>query len=412
MMRNHYGGSSVGMTKTAPKGERSRICTGEVNVKLHLTPRETRIDILRGLAMLIIAINHITVAFRSYGLTGFAIPTPTAVGYSSSASIFVIMSGYMVGMVYHRKPQPERAVLLRAWTLYRYNALLLIGVAPVLLLTERWQAMAWDAGFLFDRPIAGLLLFFTLLRAPTLLDVLQLYVIFMLLTPGALWIYRRSPLGLAAISVTLWILCQLATATHLIDPRLVEWKFNPAAWQLLFFIPLIFGASRLHERLFALLEDRKWITLMLGAAVSVFAVAKLLHIEEAVPRYWLLTSKGNLGILRLMHAPVVILFYCGLLASSRRIPEWPPMRALACVGRQTLYCYIVSAWLTYVLTAVWGHTGSGYPAYLAAVGLSIMVTFAVAVLFDVRAGKQALGKNDDLSIRDSRVSPAPSGGGS
>ena len=360
--------------------------------------------------MLIIAINHITVAFRSYGLTGLGIPTPTAIGYSSSASIFVIMSGYMVGMVYHRKPQPARAVLLRAWTLYRYNALLLIAVAPVLLLMERWQAVAWDAGFLFDRPIAGLVLFFTLLRAPALLDVLQLYVIFMLLTPAALWIYRRSPLALAAVSVMLWVLCQLATATHLVDPRLVEWKFNPAAWQLLFFVPLIFGASRLHERLFALLEAHRWITILLGAAAAAFAIAKLLHIEEAIPRYWLLTSKGNLGMLRLVHAPVVILFYCGLLAISRRIPELAPMRALACIGRQTLYCYIVSAWLTYVLTAVWDHVDGGYFTYLAAVGLSIMVTFTVAVLFDARSGKRARGKGEAPSIRDSRVSPAPTGG--
>ena len=39
-------------------------------------------------------------------------------------------------------------------------------------------------------------------------------------------------------------------------------------------------------------------------------------------------------MLRLVHAPVVILFYCGLLTLSRRIPELPRMRALAFPGEE------------------------------------------------------------------------------
>lgn len=369
-------------------------------------PRETRIDIVRGAAMLIIAINHITVAFRIYGLKGFGIPTPTALGYSSSASIFVIMSGYMVGMVYQRKPRPAHAVLARARTLYIDNLLLLVGVAPVLLLMQRWEAVAWDAGFLFDAPLSGLLMFVALLRAPALLDVLQLYVIFMLLTPAALWLHRRSPAALAALSVTLWLLSQLATATLLLDPKLVEWKFNPAAWQLLFFIPLILGSARAHVPLFRLLEAHRWITVVVGVAAAAFAVAKLLHVEEAIPRYWLLTSKGNLGTLRLVHAPVVILFYCGLLTLSRRLPEWAPMRALACVGRQTLYCYIGSVWLTYILAIAWSRLGGGYLTYLASVLFSLLATFAIAVLFDARSGRRAARMRETQPRDGDRTIPA------
>ncbi|NYD91975.1 OpgC domain-containing protein [Sphingomonas melonis] len=373
-------------------------------------PRETRIDIVRGAAMLIIAINHITVAFRIYGLQGFGIPTPSALGYSSSAAIFVIMSGYMVGMVYQKKPRPAQAVLRRARTLYIDNALLLVAVAPFLLLMEGWEAVAWDAGFLFDDPLAGLLLFVTLLRAPALLDVLQLYVIFMLLTPAALWVYRRSPPALAALSVTLWLLSQLATATHLVDPKLVEWKFNPLAWQLVFFVPLILGAARVHEPLFRLLEARKWITVVVGGAAAGFAIAKLLHVEQAIPQHWLLTSKGNLGVLRLVHAPVVILFYCGLLTLSRRIPELSPMRALACVGRQTLYCYIASVWLTYGLAIAWSRLGGGYLAYLAAVLFSLLATFAIAVLYDARSGRQAARMRETMPREDDRRGPVSVGG--
>lgn len=369
-------------------------------------PRETRIDIVRGVAMLIIAINHITVAFQIYGLNGFGIPTPTALGYSSSAAIFVIMSGYMVGMVYQKKPRPAHAVLLRARTLYINNVLLLIAVAPLLLLMKPWEAVAWDAGFLFNNPLLGLAMFVTLLRAPVLLDVLQLYVIFMLLAPAALWLHRRSPAGLAVVSVTLWLLSQLATATHLLDPKLVEWKFNPAAWQILFFIPMILGSVRVHTPLFDLLEKRKWMTLVIGCAMASFAVAKLLHVEQVMPSYWLLTSKGNLGVLRLIHAPVVILFYCGLLALSRQIPELAPMRAIACIGRQTLYCYIVSVWLTYALAIAWSRLSGGYLSYLAAVLVSLLVTFFIAVLFDARSGRRAARMREAPPRDDERRMPA------
>jgi hypothetical protein len=209
--------------------------------------------------------------------------------------------------------------------------------------------------------------------------------------------------------VTLWLLSQLATATHLLDPKLVEWKFNPAAWQLLFFVPLILGAARVHIPLFRLLEERKWITVVIGVAAAAFAVAKLLHVEQAIPRHWLLTSKGNLGALRLVHAPVVVLFYCGLLTLSRRLPDWAPMRALACVGRQTLYCYIASVWLTYVLAITWSRLGGGYLTYLASVLLSLLVTFAIAVLFDARSGRRAARMRETQPRDDDRIIPAKVG---
>jgi hypothetical protein len=310
----------------------------------------------------------------------------------------------MAGMVYQKKPRLAQAVLRRARTLYIDNALLLVAVAPLLLLMDAWEAVAWDAGFLFDDPLAGMLLFVTLLRAPALLDVLQLYVIFMLLTPAALWVYRRSPPALAALSVTLWLVSQLATA------KLVEWKFNLLAWQLVFFVPLILGAARVHEPLFRLLEARKWITFVVGVAAAGFAIAKLLHVEQAIPQHWLLTSKGNLGMLRLVHAPVVILFYCGLLTLSRRIPELSPMCALACVGRQTLYCYIASVWLTYGLAIAWSRLGGGYLAYLAAVLFSLLATFAIAVLYDARSRRQAARMRETAPREDDRRGPVSVGG--
>jgi len=350
--------------------------------------RDARIDIIRGAAMLTIVINHITEAFKLYGFTGLEIVTPTALGYSSSASLFVIMSGYMVGLVYIKKPKPSQALLRRALSLYWHNALLLTALFPIIILMSEIEAAKWRADLIITAPMTALITFFGLLKAPVLLDVLQMYVIFMLLTPAALWVHRKSPLALAAVSITLWILCQLATATHLLDPDRVRSTFNPVAWQLLFFIPLILGAKRIHESIFDLLENRKWITFVIMSIAAIFAMAKIYHVEEAIHGSRILMSKGNLGALRIVHAVVIITLYCGLLTLSKRIPKLPPIRALACLGRQTLKCYVFSAFLTYLLAVAWDRLDGGNEVYYATVALAVMVTFIAAAIFDARSARQ------------------------
>lgn len=344
--------------------------------------RDARIDIVRGVAMLTILINHITGGFRIYGFDGVEILTPTSVGYASAAPLFVIMSGYMVGMVYLRKAKPAVAILKRASTLYAYNTLLLASLLPGLIFMSDLEVKSWGADFIVNGGLLGWTKFLALWKAPMPLDVLRLYVISMLLTPAAIWVYRRSPMMLAAGSIAIWLVCQLAAVTRFIDPGTVRWGFNAAAWQLLFFIPLILGASRAHESFFGLLENRKWLTFAVAAAAVALAAAKIHQADSAFPGSWYLSLKGNLGPLRLAHACIMLALYCGLLSLSARIPELPPMRALACLGRQTLKCYVLSVWLTYVLAVTWGRLGSGNWGYYAAVASVVVVTFLAAAIFE------------------------------
>jgi hypothetical protein len=350
--------------------------------------RDARIDIIRGAAMLTIVINHLTWAFQNYGFAGAEVMTPTSLGYSSSAALFVTMSGYMVGMVYLKKPKPANAVLKRALQLYIYNALLFACVVPIIFLMSEIEGAKWGANLIVRDANIGVLEFLGLVKAPVLLDVLQLYIIFMICTPAAFWLYRKSATALAGVSIMLWTLSQLATASHYIDPQSVQWGFNPAAWQILFFVPLILGARREHENLFHLLERHKWVTVGIAVIAVIFAIAKLNHIEEGVRGMRILTSKGNLGALRLFHAVIVLVLYCGLLSLSERIPKLPPMRALACLGRQTLKCYVLSVWLTYSLTVAWDRMNGGDEVYYYSLAFAVFVTFAAAAILDAGALKR------------------------
>ncbi|MEQ7737820.1 OpgC domain-containing protein, partial [Escherichia coli] len=56
--------------------------------------RDSRVDLLRGLAIVFVVVNHL-------GMTSlFQILTQEAVGFVSGAELFVLFSGLVVGMVY------------------------------------------------------------------------------------------------------------------------------------------------------------------------------------------------------------------------------------------------------------------------------------------------------------------------
>src|SRR5215470_4503850 len=91
--------------------------------------RDLRIDLLRGMAVLAMIIDHIAGPSRLYLLTGgnrF---------YTSAAEAFIFLSGLTVGLVYrrvaeqHGLPTAIRRLLHRAWTLY----VLAIGLTLVML---------------------------------------------------------------------------------------------------------------------------------------------------------------------------------------------------------------------------------------------------------------------------------------
>lgn len=70
--------------------------------------RDSRIDFIRGYAMITICVNHVTWLLEKAGYNESRFPTLTHYGYSSAAEIFIFMSGCMVGMVYLNKPKVNK----------------------------------------------------------------------------------------------------------------------------------------------------------------------------------------------------------------------------------------------------------------------------------------------------------------
>ena len=350
-----------------------------------MSAREERIDILRGMAIFIIVINHLTWALVFYGLKGRGIPTPTTLGYSSSAELFVIMSGYMVGLVYLSKRDAERAVLRRARTLYLYNAVLLVAILPLLYVMSESEAHYWRLDRLLHHPWNATLKFIGLLYGPNLLDVLQMYMILMLATPLAIFIYRRSPLALIALSVAAYAAVQIARVSGVVPALPIDCTFNPFAWQILFFLPMMLGAKSAHRPFFRIFEGRPLLLLGLFGLMLIGTLLKFSHAEHALPRFELFTSKPHLGVVRLAHAVLMVWLYGGLLVLTRPMQDRQPFQILAKVGRNSLNCFALNVLTTYSLALLWDRCDAGYVGYLACVAFSLFVTCCAADILDARS---------------------------
>lgn len=337
--------------------------------------RDPRLDIIRGIAMVTMVADHFTEAvfpFTNWHLL-WRVPSPTYYGLSSAAEIFVTLSGYMVGMVYLGKTDGVRRVLNRAATLYILSFITILLVTPFALISSaplahylKSQIILSPWGVFRDAAI--------LYKFPTLIDVLGLYVMFMTVAPLSMMVAKWKPLALAAISILIWLVLRPHSIRELVP--LFNQPVNPFAWQLLFFVPMLLGASRFHEPFFSFFENRPYLFAMLSAIMIAIAVKRVGHIlghGGSIP--W--SDKYFLGMSRIAGNALLISFYASSLGMLKKHLSLSPLRILASIGRNSLYCFIGSIVATYALVCLWEYAVPTYAGYLA---VSVMILTIVAAL--------------------------------
>ncbi|MGQ0664598.1 MAG: OpgC family protein [Pseudomonadota bacterium] len=207
--------------------------------------RDLRLDLFRGIALLLIFINHIPGNFASYW-------TPVNFGFSDAAEMFVFLSGYAAALAY--TPRFEREGLLigtyrvvqRAWTLYAFHLVLFLMVAAI---TAYAALVARDAVYLDliniwpvdGEPQVALVKAVTLQYSPKYLDILPLYIVLLLALPAILLLVRVHAALPLAVSLVFYV---LAHGRHWNVPSYPSgggWYLNPFAWQLLFVLGVICG---------------------------------------------------------------------------------------------------------------------------------------------------------------------------
>jgi hypothetical protein len=306
--------------------------------------RDARIDVIRGLALLVIFINHMPGNI-------FAGYTPHNFGFSDAADAFVLLSGISATLAYgsliERRGFAVGALKLssRLWTLYiAHIAVFIIVCGVVAAAVTRTQNPLYVEAIniqpFFNDTFEAVINALTLRYQPNFLDILPLYIVLLTLFPLLYAGVRISPVGTLAISLLIW---QGAILAGLNFPNAGGggWFFNPFAWQVLFTLGIIIGrAAQL-----GLTAPRLWWLDAAAVAFLIFALTVKLSsgnpfpipaLNDWVDTVQLGSDKTNLAWSRVLHAGALSWLAIRWLPAGAAMLSTASGRTLAAIGRHSL----------------------------------------------------------------------------
>ena len=322
--------------------------------------RDLRVDLVRGVALLIIFSDHV----RGNPVREFM---PISLGFSDMAEWFVFLLGYVNG-IRRARPLIRPVGHLLPWrggegTLGRclklYAAILLMQVLTVIIL-----AVA-HAGGIQSVSLADLMLprsgiepsLWTTLTLQCLLInscVLALYLILIWIVPLAAVLLRSRPLATVAASVAVYISVQIWPSTlSLPSPWAEAFYFNPFAWQLPFVLGMACGAAGPSYKGFI---PRSMLALF--AAACGLEVAFLIKVDLWNPPFDVGIDKVTLAPLRLLHFYCVLIVGRFLLPRNFRFLQSAVLRPIVLCGQHSLVTYCTGGLLATIGTLLMAKYGS------------------------------------------------------
>lgn len=353
--------------------------------------RDARIDLLRGLAIVFVVVNHLGIV--SY----LQIGTQEFLGLVSGAELFVLLSGVVLGLVYRPKLLSGGIgeVVIRtggrSWKLYRTALVVVVLVYFLALLpflngqsvttftdqgtgaagpgaTGRVYDLYAGADRVLQYPVdPGVVLDFLLLRmGPWQFNVMGLYVVLLLVSPLILWaLGRRWWPWVVGASVALYVVGY--TTRFRLLPSQFEDSFPLLIWQLLFVLGMVGGFYRR--------EIIAWSSTRVGRVVlvAIIAVAVALMLfswnnpyapAPGDPRLGLLPDNTFRGIYaalferthlapgRLLNVLALVVALYALLTAY-----WKPIAAatggfLVPLGQSTLYVFVMHVFFALIVASI------------------------------------------------------------
>jgi len=320
--------------------------------------RHLELDALRGLLLVLMTLTHLPTRFSAYSSKAF--------GFVSAADGFVFLSAFLTGAIYaHKMAAGQRmavrtSLLLRARRLYVWHLALLAFtftvVAAIGVYGQRPAAYNLLT-FYFEEPIVALWAAPLLVYQPPLLDILPMYIVFVIATPWLLAAaLREGWRKLLLLSVLVWVFAQLGGRTLVLEafntltgtrvpsiPEHALGAFNWYAWQLLWVVGLAVGAASRDP---VLQRHVQVAPLMRG--VALVCVLAFLAWYHGIGSFWpareqvelTLFGKAKLQPLRLINFAMLV------ITASWVVPMlFRGLRFLALLGRASLSVFAVHLFL-------------------------------------------------------------------
>jgi hypothetical protein len=209
--------------------------------------RDLRLDLWRGVALLMIFVDHIPGnALSAVTLKSF--------GFSDAAELFVFVAGYSSMLAYGRRFSAGHSgnavwrILRRVSQLY-FAHLVLFALVAVIVSVYGFKIADGD----FDDPIVMLPFLadphthlkhvLALRYVPKFLDILPLYIALLATLPILLLLKRVHILLCLGVSFIFYVVGQTWDLTSWSPAGSPHWTFNPIAWQFLFTLGVVISSE-------------------------------------------------------------------------------------------------------------------------------------------------------------------------
>ena len=172
--------------------------------------RDMRVDFFRGLALLVIAVNHAEELSRKHLVSTV---TYAPIGISTAAEVFIFLSGFALGIAYYNTIVERGFLTLHARCLVRASQLYMMHLLCLALTVAAITWIPWFYGVGADElhvasriQVSNLMMakFATLMVHPTFLDILPLYIVLLCVNATAI----RSLTAFAALG-PFYCMCDL-----------------------------------------------------------------------------------------------------------------------------------------------------------------------------------------------------------
>ncbi|MWB76587.1 OpgC domain-containing protein [Pseudooceanicola sp. 216_PA32_1] len=360
-------------------------------------PRDLRIDMFRGLALVMIFVDHVPGnPYEAFTSRNF--------GFSDAAEAFFVMSGIAAGIAYSGRFLPDTLrrnghwaaispIWARAWTLYLVHVFLTAWAiaifawgASTFVLPELRQAINLRQVFENTGPaLAGVP---ALTHQLGYVNILPAYAVLLVCLPAAIVLGLRRPWTLALLSALLWYAAGHFRLNLPNYPNPGGWFFNPFSWQVVFVTGLLIGlALRRGERLVPRSPWLFWPALAFVVLVLVWvrvpAVAEVLNTgmawlgAQGAPFHIVAHDKTFVSLPRLLHilALVYVISSLGWVRSLSGSRIAAPLRLM---GRQGLLVFSLGTVLALTFQVMMAAEPdlSALPWVLPAAGVGLMLAAA------------------------------------
>jgi len=325
------------------------------------------------------------------------------IGFVSSAEGFVFLSAFLVSHLYIRQAAEDGSAMRtklwkRALRIYGYHVVMLglaFTLAAAFAAHTHRMALINLLDFYLAHPATAIVGSLLLIYCPPLLDILPMYVTFMLITPTILSVAaRRGWSWIFFVSGSVWLLAQfgLRTWTHTLVvhstglhiPLQETGAFNLFAWQAIWILGMWIGAASSEGNLpFKRLPGFSW---PISAAICLFflGVRHNWFGNELTPQaLGIQVDKWQLGPLRMLN---LFAFACVVYWLRKALTRLVLVEPFVTLGKASLEVFCAHVFFVFIgLALLYGEMSELHGIYAA--GL-VFVTFPALLFVAAREGSR------------------------